>query len=52
MLFYPEFVPEKNKSGRKYINTHFHCRMLLYDVPGFFHFPAPMNIMYDDQGRW
>src|ERR1017187_5106401 len=50
LLFNPEFVPEKNQSGGKYINTHFHFWMFLYDGPCFFHFAAPVNIMYDDQG--
>ncbi len=45
----PKFFPEKNKSRRKNIDTHFYFRMSLDCIPGFFHLTAPVNIMNDDK---
>ena len=44
-----KFFTKKNKPGRKDIDSHFNRRMFLDDGPGFFHFPAPVDIMDYDQ---
>ena len=45
MLFFPEFLPEKNDPDKKKINGAANRRMLFNCLPCLFHFPAPVYII-------
>ena len=47
MLFFPEFLPEKNDPGKEKVDAAADQWMFFYGFPGLFHFPAPMDIVKD-----
>ena len=50
MLFFPEFVPEKNNTDKEKIDAAMDRWMFLNGFPGLLHFPAPVYIIENKDG--
>jgi hypothetical protein len=50
MLFFPEFLPEKNDPDKEKVNAAADRWMIFNGLPGLFHFPAPVYVIEDQDG--
>lgn len=50
MLLFVKFLPEEYDTNKEKINTAKYSRVCYNGLPGCFHFPAPVNIIKDQDG--